>query len=769
MPNSDCLKADRPERLDKFLRRNGYQQYRIEILIKCGALKLLRQRYPVKPIDPSIHVEEGDCVLLPSPSSENWPIACQNALQLLSFKDYAFIPTPGEEDSFHGLMRKLLQNRNDTILPSGDSLDSLAAIVRSLLTYPDVTNPIRHMIVSSHANAEGNLQIRLQDGDSKFIDYDDLNALVQNSKETKTNPIRIDIDLLSPRPRGNDQVPYLHFKGCRIGQSPPFLRLWKEALGGEVEVTAPKHFHEVAPFRNGVLEYMGYGFDVFCPFPIKDRAALIRELYTRSQQGQFVQINKDPIPLQVWMDWTPEHIRLPAKPLPRKKKLDPWKRAHTFYVRLQNRSLEPIQIYTYLRYATRYLFNEHEVPADQSLNTEEKRKRYIRNFLERDHRFQVREFPFHQRLGYRTLDEFMEGWEWRLDATGKYFDPIRHEYTLIHPIAGSAKRLFHNFYQGNQTITVMLKEDDPRFFADTYTSPRDARPPVQDFRPPRIEAAKYVDHTALVTELKQIFSENFKNDGPMEQIRDVPVEIPANFQQAYQQISWEDTDVDLDKCKQFNPDYLLKILLQYYKANQQPFPKIYRNFDKNTPLLEADRRYLRAVLRRQFDLFVDENTDGFYSMKEDKIYIRPGLDLIPLVGAIAHELAHAYAHNGWNDFIHIMIFGGMKNANKFNEGLTALLSQEVANKWAHRQKKIPGEPHTGYDKKTLELALDFMGKKKKGGRDQEVDLRLKQAYFGGHIHPREKKNKVLVDDPWKGFMIGDEKKLTPVKKDWPWP
>lgn len=96
-----------------------------------------------------------------------------------------------------------------------------------------------------------------------------------------------------------------HVKGCNIGQALPWLVKLREALGGHVRVSAPKHFHGVS--FNGTpdatplegIEWMGYQFVVFRKHAFSNRDALATAFHA---QGH-LRPNGAPIPRAAYKGW----------------------------------------------------------------------------------------------------------------------------------------------------------------------------------------------------------------------------------------------------------------------------------------------------------------------------------------------------------------------------------------------------------------------------------------------------------------------------------
>lgn len=79
----------------------------------------------------------------------------------------------------------------------------------------------------------------------------------------------------------------------------------------------------------------------------------------------------------------------------------------------------------------------------------------------------------YERYGYKTVQEFMDGWTWRFEPKNKAADEVqynakRNEYTGIQPITDAKHQLILNFYptspsSSNKPVT-MMSDDDPKFF-----------------------------------------------------------------------------------------------------------------------------------------------------------------------------------------------------------------------------------------------------------------------------------------------------------------
>lgn len=371
------------------------------------------------------------------------------------FRDYAFVPG---STAFDQTYRELLQRRPQTILINDPLIDSIADFISDLGRRPLTTNPIRHLIIASHANPEGRLQIRL-DVATANATYEDLETV--SPPPAGTGSIRVPARILNPRPRngsGRTIPASLHVKGCRIGRTIPFLRKLKEAVGGGLEVTAPKHFHAAANQTRpaGRVEYMLYGFTINRPNAFRNRAQLISEF---AAQG-FTLIDGSRIRRRQWDAWIP--------------------RAWNVTTRMRPRVINPVtgtvtRTRGEFRYHRRTLLSRRgSIGLRTDPGTYARRRQAVQDAMVLAHaRYRASHpFPEYVRFGYRSMAEFMDGWtwdfSWRARDNTLFYQATRYEYTVVQPIVDPAtNRLFLNFYPTSSTRTplIQLQENDARFFA----------------------------------------------------------------------------------------------------------------------------------------------------------------------------------------------------------------------------------------------------------------------------------------------------------------
>jgi hypothetical protein len=129
----------------------------------------------------------------------------------------------------------------------------------------------------------------------------------------------------------------------------------------------------------------------------------------------------------------------------------------------------------YFRYTFRhFLQQDGSVNLPKDPGDEKGRKKAVSDDLVKNlARYQdTHPFPEYVRYGYKTMDEFMDGWTWKFsyDKSTKLlsYNATRHEYIVIRPIVEPAKNtLILNYYPSGKQGTVIeqMKPDDTRFFA----------------------------------------------------------------------------------------------------------------------------------------------------------------------------------------------------------------------------------------------------------------------------------------------------------------
>lgn len=200
----------------------------------------------------------------------------------------------------------------------------------------------------------------------------------------------------------------------------------------------------------------------------------------------------------------------------------------------------------------------------------------------------------------------------------------------------------------------------------------------------------------------------------------------------------------------FAPEKVREKLERYYKALGQKFPARLDTIDENTKLTNDEKVAIFTLLQvltvEKAKADADKIGAFFSPSTAEMVFRKSGID----AGTVAHEMAHAYADQGWFDFIMLMKLRGMKQTDKLDEGMAALIERIVVIDWHAKQPALTAIPPAAYDSTYTDRAKDFV---KALGKD-----RAYEAYFGGWIDFTSNAR------PESSLIIGKKK-----KKKWKWP
>ncbi len=376
--------------------------------------------------------------------------------------DYGFAPgRRGGRDRQDDRLRMMFQRRANTTLIFRRRITTVRGFITHLDTAGGIVRPVGDLLIGGHANSEGQIFIPMyprQRGPTEF----------ETLEQTLANPARsIKIpDALIGYTAGDPITHSVHFKGCNIGKTPPFLVKFREALGEHVNVTAPKHFHGLTPARNqGIFEYMAYEFIIRRRNAFANRNAAIAGF----QAVGFTLIDGSAVPNNAWANrmanwqerWIPRRInrtREDQVPAPLGVNIG---RRNTINTPQQFR-VDRLPFTWTITYP-----NVGSVPAGDAA-----RLQALENSLQADPRFDAaHDFPKYERLGYPTFADFFAGYNWRCRRHGRRLvcTGRRVEYTVVVPIADpTTGNLIFNFYPNagspHAAITTGLQESDTDYF-----------------------------------------------------------------------------------------------------------------------------------------------------------------------------------------------------------------------------------------------------------------------------------------------------------------
>jgi hypothetical protein len=261
-------------------------------------------------------------------------------------------------------------------------------------------------------------------------------------------------------------------------------------------------------------------------------------------------------------------------------------------------------------------------------------------------------------------------------------------------------------------------------------------------------AAQEVQGTDIAKQLQPIFDRLFHSYGPKSQFAVPGVKaVPDSLGEAAATALNKEAEGQLRRLLKVAPEVIVDQLKRYYKIEGRSWPKAYGSrFSEDTPLTSSDRNWLLMFIKNANLMgFAREPVGGFYSPAAKTMVVKSSS---MSVGTLIHEMAHACAHDQWNNILARMKALNKTNSGKLDEGIACLIGDLVATEWW----KLKGGtiPFTGYedDNTYRDTARQF---KKAVGEPAAY-----RAYFGGFIKDDAKDSDLLyVGDPFRKWM-------------WPW-
>lgn len=389
--------------------------------------------------------------------------------------DYAFAPrvknAKGKNDPFVAAALRYFDNRPATRVIRASTDNSLQWCLRHLASSGSIKRPVRNLLVASHASERGTLSIDLFPGmPSETVTYEMLERAISDSSAS----IRIPAGVFRRDP-GDPTSPAVHIKACSIGKSLPFMHKLKEALGDEVQVSAPKYIYAITrPIPGiGILEGMLYDF-VVTRNPDK-RFKKRNDLYQAFQDKEFPLVNDHSVPPGHWKWLIQGRLR----------------RGNTRYYRVglsgiqlpNGRRTVPLKA-TY-RIGKRTFVYTIQVPEDRrrvhKLGIGPFDQMLLAETLRHDPAFSSdHPWPMWQREGFQGIDDFIDGYEWnyafdgiQMVCTGTLIAYSVRVHVVdpdtVAPDAffGKGKRYVNSHrYWIDDVVpsTTTMRENDPKFF-----------------------------------------------------------------------------------------------------------------------------------------------------------------------------------------------------------------------------------------------------------------------------------------------------------------
>ncbi len=373
--------------------------------------------------------------------------------------EYAFVPGPSTYDA---AARELFALRPNTQLvpqhPWTTVHDFLTVLGNGSALTPPVQYPTGDLHVVSHGNDRAWMTLPLDTTQLKETTFEVVQAAVASGSVHF--------------PAAVNQNVTLNIRGCQIGSSPVFVDLLKQAFGGTVTVTAPRHFHAIGKIEPGRIEYLLYGFTVVARDEFADKKALAQAF---ADKHLTYRDGTTAVPAARWPEWLPDDVSIGQRDRP------------VTYLRLGRKLFgnwrypAPVEFW----HATPTF--SVPVPGLPQPPTDADKLTALRDALHRAATQQpgsyyspTHPFPIFKRFGYDTLDLMIDGMTWTytwqpanpptIPSTTLYCVGTQHVYILRVPITDTSDlktgKLIYNFFSSaaGPNVTELRTSDATLFY-----------------------------------------------------------------------------------------------------------------------------------------------------------------------------------------------------------------------------------------------------------------------------------------------------------------
>lgn len=438
--------------------------YRIPILLSSGSIYVERGSVGQVQRNGKSNVKPGDYVSRIAPSTYESTV---QQIPPASFRDYVWVAM---DDTAGLYVKRMIKLRGEGSHPdiidiSGGIYDFpnfFLRIKRPRLNAPLVTNPIRDLVIYSHAWGTGWLNIPIGPGQFSDIDYE----MLETASKDPTQKRSFDLpnDLFDPRPKNPNgspgRGPALHIRGCRLGKAVPFLQLLKQLLGGTVTVTAPKYWVRVSPITGrvpGYYEYLAYSFNLLRAEKFdgpKDRELAAKEIAYRPENA-----HTDGSRVR-----TDELLRfMPKDPNKSQDFTAPFTMpfdSGNFDISVEYHHVENFGFEIKELQTTEDLTDEKELPKILNKILPAAKPQYSTNHP----------FPQWARFGLASLDELVRAFKWEAEKSGAKWTvrAFTNWYEVQIPVSadGVGSKLTGNFFPSgpNGSVLIGLDEFETKFY-----------------------------------------------------------------------------------------------------------------------------------------------------------------------------------------------------------------------------------------------------------------------------------------------------------------
>lgn len=416
---------------------------RVPALINCqGVVHYTRSGTRTVVTEESFQIERGDFLVLADVCATG---QSQTIVADFQSSDYAFVmPRDGFGTNAENYMNRRPETR---VIVSSPTINSLDAILNTILSGTIITTPVKDVIIVSHANAGGFLFIKLRNSNqANQISYYELEEYLNDQSRVQMSSRLI-------RNNGN-----IHIRGCNIGKEPRYLELLKRLFGNNVTVTAPKHLDNFSFFSSGSTihryEHLSYHFIIFNRTALSNKQQVVEAFVNRSPTFQDIFGNS--ITQTQFNTWVPQNISNNSAS------------THQCSNPIDN-SLTVSREFKHRSDNAMYTFDivlDSQPPDNQRINILKNSLRQV-DTMKSSHTF-----PEYEQFGYSSLDEFVDNLNWQFNwdnsSTTLHCSGSRHSYELRIPITDENNNLFINAFLNTGTkqfVHQQVIETDSRFFA----------------------------------------------------------------------------------------------------------------------------------------------------------------------------------------------------------------------------------------------------------------------------------------------------------------
>ena len=350
--------------------------------------------------------------------------------------DYAYSPLPDHKKNlFYSIYRRMLPHRPNTVLIHKSGFTRVEDFLNHVKNDPDLSRPVGSLIIVSHGSDQGYIQMEIDtishvDEGGNRIKGTTYEVLVNAiAKET----IKIPDTLINPRPSGSPPIAVFHIRGCNVGSAQPFLMKFKAALGGNVQVSAPKVFDNNQEMVDGAFEYLSYNFKILSRNRIDDRKQLLNAF--KNRVPKFTYIDGRTVPDAYWGIWIPKRTNI--KRVGERKPTSPYRRFGREIEKQKKYRLPVMFRHNYPPGIGTYTFPLGGVTTKPATNAAG--VQLLKTVLDQHPDFQPsHEFPEYKRYGYDSLQDFIDGYKWTFNLNKKESELTyigkRHVYVVSPPV-----------------------------------------------------------------------------------------------------------------------------------------------------------------------------------------------------------------------------------------------------------------------------------------------------------------------------------------------